>query len=126
MKQVVYSAPMLGFRFHRLALLSIAVLASGCGADEDKRNPVVASGKPLVPASAIEVVIELDTPPGNVTVAPDGRVLWRRARNLCACEAELADPLDRGFYAGAVWFELGSGRAFSSAQRAAKGIDAPS
>jgi len=64
------------FRFHRLATLALAILVIGCGADEDKRNPVTASGKPLVPASAIEVVLELDMPPGNVTVAPDGRVFF--------------------------------------------------
>ncbi len=64
------------FRFPRLATLAVAILVIGCGADEDKRNPVTADQNHLAPSGAIEVVIELDTPPGNVTVAPDGRVFF--------------------------------------------------
>jgi sugar lactone lactonase YvrE len=56
--------------------LTVSLLAAGCGLDDAKRNPVTASQKPLAPSGAIEVVIELDTPPGNVTVAPDGRVFF--------------------------------------------------
>jgi sugar lactone lactonase YvrE len=51
-------------------------LATNCGPNETQINPVRADQKPQVPASAIQVVIELDTPPGNVTVAPDGRVFF--------------------------------------------------
>ena len=55
---------------HRLIILAPLLLAIGCGLDEDKINPVAALENPLAPSGAIEVVIELDTPPGNVTVAP--------------------------------------------------------
>lgn len=51
-------------------MLAGCLLAAGCGLDEAKRNPTQASQKPLAPSGAIELVIELDTPPGNVTVAP--------------------------------------------------------
>ena len=61
---------------YRLLTLATAILVIGCGADEDKINPVLAGGGPLVPTSDIEVVIELETPPGNVTVAPNGRVFF--------------------------------------------------
>jgi sugar lactone lactonase YvrE len=56
--------------------LLCCALAVGCGVDPGKRNSVVAAGAPLVPASAIETVLELEAPPGNVTVAPDGRVFF--------------------------------------------------
>ena len=59
-----------------LVALAVGLLAAGCGLDEAKRNSVTADQKPLAPSGAIEVVIELDTPPGNVTVAPDGRVFF--------------------------------------------------
>ncbi len=52
------------------------VLAIGCGLDPEKRNPVAATGEPLVPSSAIETVVELDAPPGNVTVTADGKVFF--------------------------------------------------
>lgn len=52
------------------------LLATSCGLDEGKRNPVIADQKPLAPSWAIEVVVELEKPPGNVTVAPDGRVFF--------------------------------------------------
>ncbi len=67
---------MIGFGVRQLATLTVSLLVIGCGAHEDKRNPVMAGGTPLVPDSAVEVVVELDTPPGNVTVAPDGRVFF--------------------------------------------------
>ena len=60
----------------RLVALAVGLLAAGCGLDDAKRNPVTADQKPLAPSGAIEVVIEIDTPPGNVTVAPDGRVFF--------------------------------------------------
>ncbi len=56
--------------------LTVGLLAAGCGLDDAKRNSVTTDKKPLAPSGAIEVVIELDTPPGNVTVAPDGRVFF--------------------------------------------------
>jgi sugar lactone lactonase YvrE len=62
--------------FPRLMLLTTVLLSVGCGLDEAKRNQVSAGLEPLVPATAIEVVNELETPPGNVTVAPDGRVFF--------------------------------------------------
>ena len=55
--------------------LAGGLLAAGCGLDDAKRNPVTVDQKPLAPSSAIEVVIELDTPPGNVTVAPTQKPL---------------------------------------------------
>ena len=67
---------MLNSGINRAVGLTIGLLAAGCGLDDAKRNPVTASQKPLAPSGAIEVVIELDTPPGNVTVAPDGRVFF--------------------------------------------------
>lgn len=70
----------------RWAILAVGLLTIGCGPDEDKRNPVTADqnhlapSRPaqnhLAPSGTIEVVIELDTPPGNVTVAPGGRVFF--------------------------------------------------
>ena len=50
-------------------LVAGCLLATGCGLDDAKRNPVIADQKPLAPSGAIEVVLELDSPPGNVTVA---------------------------------------------------------
>jgi len=50
-------------------LLACCLLAAGCGLDEVKRNPVTTAQKPLAPSGKIEVVLELDAPPGNVTVA---------------------------------------------------------
>jgi sugar lactone lactonase YvrE len=55
--------------------LTVGLFAAACGLDEAKRNPVTADQKPLAPSGAIEVVIELDTPPGNVTVAPTQKPL---------------------------------------------------
>ena len=70
----------------RWAILVAVLLTISCGPDEDKRNPVTADqnhlapSRPaqnhLAPSGTIEVVIELDTPPGNVTVAPGGRVFF--------------------------------------------------
>ncbi len=59
----------------RLLALAVGLLAAGCGLDDAKRNPVTAHQKPLAPSAAIEVVLELDTPPGNVTVAPTQKPL---------------------------------------------------
>lgn len=50
-------------------MLTGCLLAAACGLDEAKRNPVTSTQKPLAPSGAIEVVVELETPPGNVTVA---------------------------------------------------------
>lgn len=57
-------------------LLTGCLVAAACRLDEGKRNPTQASQKPLAPSGGVEVVLELDTPPGNVTVAPDGRVFF--------------------------------------------------
>jgi hypothetical protein len=58
----------------RASVLLCWVLVIGCSLDPGQRNPVEAIGGPLVPSGAIETVVELDEPPGNVTVTPDGRV----------------------------------------------------
>lgn len=59
-----------------VSILAVSLLAVACGLDETKRNPTQPPQKPLAPSGVIEVVIELDTPPGNVTVTPDGRVFF--------------------------------------------------
>ena len=51
-------------------------LATGCGVNPHKRNPVVATTAPWVESVAIETVAELPLPPGNVTVGPGGRVFF--------------------------------------------------
>lgn len=56
-------------------MLAGCLLAAGYGLDEAKRNPVTADDKPLAPSGTIEVVIELDTPPGKVTVAASQKPL---------------------------------------------------
>lgn len=50
-------------------LLALKVRYGGGRADFPDR-----SGTPLLPASALEVVAELPTPPGNIAVSADGRV----------------------------------------------------
>jgi len=59
----------------RPVALAIGLLATACGLDEAKRNPVTAAQEPLALSGAIEVVLELDTPPGNVTVAASQKPL---------------------------------------------------
>ena len=71
----MYPRIMIGPGTTRLVALAIGLLAAGCGLDEAKRNPVTAAQKPLAPSGAIEVVLELDTPPGNVTVAASQKPL---------------------------------------------------
>jgi sugar lactone lactonase YvrE len=54
-------------------------LGTGCAfsADPDKRNRALTStSAALVDAAAIEVVVELDAPPGNLGVLHDGRVVF--------------------------------------------------
>src|SRR5262245_37206991 len=34
------------------------------------------TGAPLLPGSSLETVVDLDYPPGNVAVSPDGRVFF--------------------------------------------------
>jgi sugar lactone lactonase YvrE len=51
-------------------LLAVRILFGG-GARLDDRT-----GAPAIPSSAIEVVANLDHPPGNVAVSPDGRVFF--------------------------------------------------
>lgn len=57
-------------RWGGMALLFL--VAAGCGVRrlEDRTTP------PLLPATALEVVADLDHPPGNVAVSADGRVLF--------------------------------------------------
>ena len=59
-----------------LWLLIVTTLLVGCGFDPDKRNPTALAGQPLLGREAIETVIELDLPPGNVTVSRDERVFF--------------------------------------------------
>lgn len=61
----------------RRALL-LAVLAAGCACspDDERLNPALRDASPELPASAIEVVLELDRPPGNLAVGADGRVFF--------------------------------------------------
>ncbi|MEZ6184943.1 MAG: L-dopachrome tautomerase-related protein [Planctomycetota bacterium] len=59
--------------------LGIALLGAGCALSPDpaKRNPNhLADVAPLRSAGAIEVVIELPRPPGNLAVAADGTVFF--------------------------------------------------
>jgi sugar lactone lactonase YvrE len=59
-----------------LHLLLVAAFIAACGYDESRRNKVVAVGAPLVSSCDIETVIELQMPPGNVTVSHDERVFF--------------------------------------------------
>lgn len=54
-----------------VVLLLVVRIFLGGGARLDDRT-----GAPAIPASGIEVVANLDYPPGNVAVAPDGRVFF--------------------------------------------------
>lgn len=59
-------------------LLLLALLGAGCAfsPDDDRRNPALVGARPELPASAVEVVVELDRPPGNLAVGADGRVYF--------------------------------------------------
>lgn len=59
-------------------LLPLAFLLAGCAfsPDDDKRNPHLVGARPELRASAVEVVLELDRPPGNLAVGRDGRVFF--------------------------------------------------
>ena len=59
-----------------LSLLALCLISSSCGLDPEKRNPAVPRGAPLVPPTQIETVLELESPPGNVTVSADNRVFF--------------------------------------------------
>jgi sugar lactone lactonase YvrE len=62
-----------------LARLLAVVLAAhapvGCGPDSEKLNPVAAHDS-AAPGAQVETILELDHPPGNVTVSVDGRVFF--------------------------------------------------
>lgn len=62
----------------RLPLLLVAALTPACAfsPSDDARNPALASVAPVLSEGAIEVVVELDRPPGNLGVGPDGRVYF--------------------------------------------------
>jgi sugar lactone lactonase YvrE len=51
-------------------LLAIRLLLGGGERLDDR------TGAPLLPATALEVVVDLDYPPGNVAVSPEGRVFF--------------------------------------------------
>jgi sugar lactone lactonase YvrE len=53
-----------------LLVMAIRVLLGGGERLEDRTTA------PVLPASALEVVVNLDHPPGNVAVSPDGRVFF--------------------------------------------------
>ena len=53
-----------------LGLLSIRLGFGGGARLEDRTGP------PSVPSTAIEHVADLDHPPGNIAVTPDGRVFF--------------------------------------------------
>jgi len=72
---IEYPEPMINSGFRRLLALAVGLLAAGCGLDDAKRNPVTAHQKPLAPSGAIEVVLEVDAPLGNITVAPTQKPL---------------------------------------------------
>jgi hypothetical protein len=66
-------------RLLRLSLLLVLVLAVGLviavrlryGGGEDFPDR---TDRPAFPASVLEKVVDLDTPPGNIAVSPEGRV----------------------------------------------------
>jgi sugar lactone lactonase YvrE len=62
----------------RLALLLLAALTPACAISpsDDRRNPALAGVAPILSEGAVEVVVELDRPPGNLGVGPDGRVYF--------------------------------------------------
>jgi sugar lactone lactonase YvrE len=61
----------------RSALLVLASLV-GCAfsPDPEKRNGALDGLEPTLSPEAVEVVAELPTPPGNLAIAPDGRVFF--------------------------------------------------
>lgn len=59
-----------------MLLLSLLVCGCAFSPDDARRNHVLRRAQPELPASAIQVVAELDWPPGNVAVGPDGRVYF--------------------------------------------------
>jgi sugar lactone lactonase YvrE len=92
-------------RSPRLALL---LLLCGCAfsPDEDLRNGALVGAKPELPADAIETVVELPRPPGNLAVGPDGRVYFTFHPEAAPKEIKVAELLPDGTvapYPDAAW-----------------------
>lgn len=62
----------------RAASLLPLLLTAGCAfsPDQDKRNRALEGARPELPSDAVEVVVELERPPGNLAVGPDGTVYF--------------------------------------------------
>src|SRR5262245_42513743 len=59
----------------RIRALALALVVAGCSRVGGRRLED-RTGPPLVPASALELVADLDYPPGNIAVSPTGRVFF--------------------------------------------------
>jgi sugar lactone lactonase YvrE len=83
----------------RTAWISSAlVVVSGCAIspDDDRRNRALEGVAPLRSASDLEVVVELDAPPGNLAIGPDGRVYFTFHPEAAPAGAKLVELLPDG------------------------------
>jgi sugar lactone lactonase YvrE len=80
------------------SFLVLCLISSSCGLDPEKRNRAEARGAPLVHASVIETVLELEAPPGNVTVSADDRVFFT-FHPAASPVLHLAEALPKGGFA---------------------------
>ncbi|MGE0708929.1 MAG: L-dopachrome tautomerase-related protein [Planctomycetota bacterium] len=82
------------------SLILLALAASGCvfGPDPAKRNPELVGVAPLLSASALEVVVELPSPPGNLAVGSNGRVYFSFHPEAPPQPAKVCELLADGSY----------------------------
>lgn len=88
-------------------LLALLLLC-GCAfsPDEDLRNRTLVGARPELPPDAIETVVELPRPPGNLALGPDGRVYFTFHPEAAPTDVKLAELLPDGTvapYPDAAW-----------------------
>lgn len=71
----------------------LLLLTAGCAfsPDDDKRNRALTGDRPELPSDAVEVVVELDRPPGNLAVGPDGTVYFTFHPEAAPPDTKLAE-----------------------------------
>ncbi len=72
--------------------VALVLVLAGCAS----RNTVADGLEPVRPASDIETVVELDAPPGNIAVGPDGRVYFTFHPEAAPERVKLAELLPGG------------------------------